>query len=219
MQFEAMNEATLANAPVLNRAFLELALSGEAPAGIPRPFGPQFDALSATERERIARVPFLLFTLDHYDVRRWQRAASERPGLFDQTATTLEWRLATATLGVVWALVQSNRYAARYLTGASVAWCDDIAALPLPELIESMERLDTLIVPRFVDRPQFWNKLIASGRDARQLVRRAARFSALQCVLTAVADEGYTPVQNAACRRRDASLSVAEQSAARRREP
>ncbi len=219
MQFEGLNDATLANAPALNRGFIELAASKSAPAGVPEDLAERLAALTGQQRERLARAPFLLFTLDSYDLDGWRRAAQSapRPDLFRQAPSDAESRLAVATLGVVWALARSNRYAARYLAGAGVAWCDHVANRPLPELIASLEGFETLVVVRFAGQPGFWRRLIAASGDARQFVRRAARLSALQRALTFPADEVYAPVKNAACRRRDTSLKVAETPSGRRR--
>lgn len=212
MQFEGLTDAILANAPALNRAFIGLAVSTTRPAGVPPRLTDRLAALSVAERERVARAPFLLFSLDLYDVARWQQMArtGARPDLFRQPMPDPEWRLAVATLGVAWALAQYNRYAARFLTGASAAWCDYAAGRPLPELIETAGAFETLVVPRFAAQPGFWRKLLCSSRDARSFVRRAARYSALQCVLTAPEEGDYVPARSAACKRHDTPRHVAE---------
>ncbi len=210
MRFEGLSDTTLANAPLLNRGFIEFAIT--RPAGVSGSLADQFADLSGTERDRLSRAPFLLFTLDDFSLGRWQRAAAEapRPDLFGPRMPEAEWRLAATTLGVIWALARENRYAARYLVGAGVAWCDYAANLPLPELLGAMERLERLVLPRFDAQPGTWRTLIRSSRDGRPVVRRAARLSALQSVLTNSSVDVYPPARNAACSRRDGARRVAE---------
>ena len=210
MRFEGLSDTTLANAPLLNRGFIEFATT--RPTGVSGSLADRLATLSALERDRLSRAPFLLFTLDNFDLGRWQQAAAEapRPDLFGPRMSETEWRLATTTLGVVWALARQNRYAARYLAGAGVAWCDHAASLPLPALLGAMERFERLVLPRFDAQPGIWRTLIRSTRDVRPVVRRAARLSALQSVLTHSSADIYPPARAAACSRRDGARQVAE---------
>ena len=209
MTFDALDDATLGNALSLNRAFLSLVASDDRPEHLPDTLVASLNALTSVERGRLARAPFLLFSLGDYDPGHWRceaRPASE--DLFHRSMTPAERQLVTETLAVVWALTRVNRYAARYLCGAGVTWCDYAAATPLPELIVAATRQGSLLEPRFPETSELWRKLLVSASDDRQFVRRAARLSALQCVLTTEQDYGL-PARAASARRRSA-LGVAD---------
>ena len=209
MPFDALDETTFGNALSLNRAYLKLVASDQRPGRIRQEFADSLTTLSGVGRERLARAPFLLFSLGDYDVGRWRSAAGPAdPDLFHEPMPVAERQLVTETLAVVWALSQTNRYAARYLCGSGTGWCDYAAATPLPELIAAATMLGSLVEPRIPEHSEVWRKLVLSASDDRQFVRRAARLSALQCVLT-THQEAYAPAR-AASTRRGAALGVAE---------
>ena len=130
--------------------------------------------------------------------------------LFDDPMGRAEARLVIATLSLLWSLARTDRHAARFLAGTSRGWCDDIAGASLVDVLDTTRRYETLVVPRSVAQRRFWDKLFVSACDRRSFVRRAARHSALQCVLTECRDDTYVPVAVAACRKRGPAQRVAE---------
>ena len=206
MQFDALDDATLANARALNHAFLELAISEQRPVDVSESLAGSIRGLSVVERNRLAATPFLLFRLGQFDAGQWRAedALSRRdPDLFRVPMARGEWQLVTATLGVVWALARTNRYAARCLSGSGIEWCDYAARMPLSDLIMAASTFESLVQPRACEGTKFWRTLVVSASDHRQFVRRAARFSALQCVLTTRAEGVRESFRKAACKRRD----------------
>ncbi len=211
MDFRGVDEATLDNGRALNAAFLALATGPAAPAGLEPDFIDRLRHLDACRLERLSRAPFLLFAVAIID-RAPGPAVPLRDSLdlFEDPMGRAEARLVIATLSLLWSLARTDRHAARFLAGTSRGWCDDIAAAALVDVLDTTRRFETLVVPRSVKQPLFWDKLLVSACDRRPFVRRAARQSALQCVLTECRDDTYVPVAVAACRKPAPPQRVAE---------
>lgn len=211
MHFRGVDKATLENGRALNAAFLALATGPAAPAGLDPDFIERLATLRTGDLERLSRVPFLLFTVAVVEtVPPISAPLREARDLFDDRMARAEVRLVTATLALLWSLARSDRHAARFLAGTSRRWCDDIAEASLMDVLDTTRRFETLVVPRTAARRTFWDKLLLSASDHRSFVRRAARQSALQCVLTELCDDPYAPVAVAACRKRTPPKRVAE---------
>ena len=217
MDYEGLDADTINNGRALNSAFIQHALA----VGEQEVFAGRLDerllSLDSVQRRRLATVPFLLYTLDPLEPGTWQ-AGTATEDLFATATGDPEWRLVTATLALLWSLVRVNRYAARFLFGVPVARCDAIAAQPLMAVIDAARQSATGVVPRMAGNPAFWRKLLVSASDPREHVRRAARQSALQCVLTVAAASDAPPLASAACRRQPpAEISVAPSAPGRNR--
>ncbi len=211
MDFRGVDRATIENGRALNAAFLALATGPNGPAGLEPDFIERLGELRKSDLERLARTPFLLFAIAVTDaVPRASAPLRDSPDLFDDRMARAEARLVTATLSLLWSLARTDRHAARFLAGTSRRWCDDIAEASLMDVLDTTRRFETLIVPRSVTRRALWDKLFISAADHRSFVRRAARQSALQCVLTELRDDPYVPVALAACRQRRPAGRVAE---------
>ena len=208
MHFPGPDNADLANVYALNRAFIawqrvrpqEAAGQGELPAGMPA----RLAALSCEQRERLAQTPFLLLSLAEDDDPRWQALFAEQQTRDllqcvqsrDETASTL----IAGALGFLWQLSRRNPYAARLLTGASLAWCEQLASCTLIELFARTLEDRTLLGPRMADNADLWQKLLTAGVSSRRHLRRAARIAALQTVLTERRFRTGRPLAAAACR-------------------
>jgi hypothetical protein len=197
VDFKGIDLDTIANAFALNTAFLALAVTRRPPC-LSADFVERLDRLSALERSRLAKAPFLLFTVEPVET----GVQSRSPDLFDDSMTDPESRLVAATLCLLWSLARTDQHAARFLAGVPRGGCDDFAAAPLVDVIDAARRFETLVVPRHQSNPAFWRKLFLSATDPRPSVRQAVRHSALQFVLTGLEDDAYTPVAAAACRNR-----------------
>lgn len=208
MHFPGPDTADLANVYALNRAFIawqrvrpqEAAGQGELPVGMRT----RLAALSCEQRERLARVPFLLPSLAEDDEPRWQSLFAEQRTRDllqcvqprDEAASTL----IAAALGFLWQLSRRNPYAARLLTGASLGWCEQLAGCTLMELFARTLEDRSLLAPRMADSAELWHKLLTAGVSNRRHLRRAARVAALQTVLTERPFRPGRPLAAAACK-------------------
>jgi hypothetical protein len=208
MQYQCPGPAELANVFVLNSAFIawQLSMSGErgreprTGPGIPA----RLAALDGTQRERLARTPFLLMSLAEDDELRWQSLFSEQTTrdllqciqLRDEAAS----RITAAGLGFLWQLAQRNPYAARLVSGASLDWCEQLSACTLMDLIARALEDHTLLTPRMSDQPDFWDRLLTAGVSNRRQVRVAARVATLQTVLIQRPLRPHRPLASAACK-------------------
>lgn len=208
MQYHGPDRAVLTNVFVLNTAFIAWQRT--------RPIEPSRDndmppesrarlaALSPEQRERLARAPFLLMSLAEDDEVRWQSLFAERQTrdllhcaqIRDEAAT----RLTAAGLGFLWQLVQRNPYAARLVSGASLAWCEQLAACTLMDLYTRVLEEQSLLAPRMAGKAGVWEKLLTAGVSNRRQLRRAARVAALQTVLTSAPLRPYGALAAAACK-------------------
>lgn len=211
MEFRSVDETTIENGRALNAAFLALATGPAAPAGLEPDFIQRLRRLDARHLERLSRAPFLLFAIAVADpAPGLATSLRDSMDLFDEPMGRAEARLVTATLSLLWSLARTDRHAARFLAGTPRGWCDDIAEASLVDVLDTTRRFEASIVPRSVAQRAFWDKLFVSACDRRPFVRRAARQSALQCVLTELRDDSYLPVAVAACRTRAPTRGVAD---------
>lgn len=208
MHFPGPDNADLANVHALNRAFIAwqrvrppvAAGQRDLPPGVPT----RLATLSAEQRERLARTPFLLLSLAEDDEPRWQSLFAEQQTRDllqcvqprDEAASTL----IAGALGFLWQLSRRNSYAVRLLTGASLAWCEQLASCMLMELFARTLGDRALLAPRMADNAELWHKLMTAGVSNRRHLRRAARVAALQTVLTERPLRAGRPLAAAACR-------------------
>ncbi len=208
MHYQGPQTTDLANVLVLNRAFIAWQRAGtreSAPErGLPPEAGARIAALSCEQRERLARMPFLLMSFAEDDAVRWQSLFAEQQTRDllqcvqrrDETAS----RLVAAGLGFLWQLSQRNPYAVRLVSGASLTWCEQLASCTLMDLFSRALEDHALLAPRMADRPDLWHKLLTAGVSNRRQLRRAARVAALQTVLTQSPLRAYRPLAAAACK-------------------
>ena len=192
MQYRGPDRADLTNVFVLNRAFIAWQRTrprdGERDRDLPPGTRARFAALNAGQRERLARAPFLLLSFAEDDEARWQSLFAEQRTrdllkcvqVPDEVASTVT----AAGLGFLWQLAQRNPYAARLVSGASLAWCERLAASTLMDLIARALEDPTLLAPRMADSAELWDRLLTAGVSNRRQLRLAARVAALHTVLT-----------------------------------
>jgi hypothetical protein len=191
MQFSGPDKVDLADLNEINLGFLEL-LGTESggtmiPSDVPQPIAGRLRSLSVEERRRLARSPFLLCSCHEDDIEYWRNIL--QPGasgdLFtpgaEQAAGVL--RLTSGVISFTWQLARKNAFVARLLTGASSAWCEEIAMHPLLRLIDGGSRRGDAIQLRLAHEDRFWERLLLNALSNDPLIRRAARAGGLQRML------------------------------------
>lgn len=219
MDYSALEGTDLADVQALNKAFLRC-LRGDGPGQVlreqlPHPLQAAARGLSDLQVERLAVSPFLLMSLAEFDDAYWQRLLADdstadlfdaRPGRSDEAG-----RIAAATLGFLWQLARRNAYAARLISGASLNWCDQLAACTLWRVTQQAADRDDLLRPRLGGNEPFWRRLLCAGLSSEPDVRGAAHLCALQTVLTESQSAAGPRVAAAACHAQVPTLRVAEQ--------
>jgi hypothetical protein len=218
MEFPGPDAADLAQVEALNRVFLDfIATEGrEVSAPLPPEIRKTLAGSPVPVRARIAKCPFFLFTLSDQDLRRWMPVFDGRPSgdLLDAVARPGpgELRISSAAIALVWLLARQNPYAARFVSGAPDRWCERLAACSLIALFEFAGQTCGLLRLRFGERSAFWRRLLLAGTSSEGEVRRTARVSALQTVLTEPALAAWPAVAAAACAISTPALEVAERA-------
>ena len=198
--------ADLIDVRSLNVAFLEY-LSG--PEGeqlredLPQPLRPVVAALRERHIERLAEVPFLLLTVRETDDAYWSRALSDSP-VRDLFATGRDAadplaRIGSAAVAFLWQLSRRNTYATRLICGASLRWCEQLAACTLLSVLQCAAKHTDLVGPRLADAPAFWQRLLGAGLCSDDNTRRAAHLVSLQAILAPVDASGAARFRAAAC--------------------
>ena len=207
MHYHGPDRADLTNVLVLNTAFIAWQrtrpLGTVRDSGMSPEIGERIAALDREQRERLARTPFLLMSLAEDDEVRWQsfftgqqtRDLLQCMQIRDEAAS----RLTAAGLGFLWQLAQRNPYGVRLVSGASLAWCEQLARCTLMDLFTRTLEDQTLLAPRMADKAGLWEKLLTAGVSNRRHLRLAARVAALQTVLTSAPPRPYRKLAAAAC--------------------
>lgn len=193
MHFHGPERVDLDDLHEINQTFLNLLRSPVVGptllSDVPEALAARLRNLHDTERRRLARSPFLLCSCREDDVEFWQ--AMLQPGasadLFaGDTGTSPDFlRFLSGIIAFTWQLSRKNPFVARLVTGATTAWCEEIAAQPLLRLIDVASRNSDTLRLRLAGNDDFWKQLLRNGVSEDALVRRAARVSGLQRILLA----------------------------------
>ena len=158
--------------------------------------------LKGPQRGRLAAAPFLLFSLHENDTQWWTQALADQRQR-DLMATELSdpqlRRIQTAAISFLWQLGRRNPYAARIVSGATLAWCDQITDLPLVTLLERIGWRDDLISSRLDPPAADGERLLGGGTSSRRQIRRSSHLAALQSLLTRAGVDNYIERPAAAC--------------------
>ena len=201
MRYEGITSDDLVNVHALNTAWLGLAED----AGI--------RAMSQARRNRLAAVPFLLFTFRESDDGFWQQLVEHRPQLDllkeapDGTAEVR--RLQNSGLAFMWDLARRNPYVARVISGAPLQWCDRISAVTIAELLERAAH-HSLIGSRFANNSTMYGQLVSRGTSATTSARRFSQIAALQSLLMSGASRDDARLPAAACRMRPPARRIGD---------
>jgi len=197
MAYEGLSRDDLDNVRALNRVWLELEGAAEL-------------RLSATRMERLAATPFLLFSFCEHDDAKWSRLLGEgqQQDLLehDEALSAELSALQTAGLGFLWELVRRNPYVARIISGASVRWCEQIAAATLVRVLDCARF--KMIEPRFEQEISLQRRLLARGSALEREMRVFTQMGALQSMLTSAQTDTRLPA--AACRMPQTARKVAD---------
>ena len=89
----------------------------------------------------------------------------------------------------------------RLVSGASLAWCEQLAQCTLMDLFTRALEDQSLLAPRAAGEVTLWQKLLTAGVSNRRQLRRAARMAALQTLLTQGRERTcQQPLAAAACK-------------------
>ena len=213
MRYTSPWVADFENVTALNQYFVEFAARRPRPPTVSEPVHGALAALSGTERGRLSRQPFLLFTLGDYDPGLWRQcSAGPQCDLLRDTAlmSVAESRLVTSTLSLLWILARDNRYCARLVAGAPDEWFSLVAGKPVVELLDFAAGFEHLVIPRLANEQAFWRRLIAGCRLPARKSREATRFAAFHRVLSHIGADGSRHLAAAACRRADVPKRLAD---------
>jgi len=206
MEYAGPENADLSDVHSLNVAFLEYLSSNHGEQlrrELPASLRPAVVALSSRQIERLAGVPFLLMSLSESDDTYWDRLLLDRPvrDLFTPSHSDADplAQIASAALGFLWQLARRNPYAVRLICGATLNWCEQLAACTLLHVLQRAVADPRILVPRLADDSVFWQRLLGAGLSSESDVRRASHLSALQAVLTPVVTSTHRRFRSAAC--------------------
>ena len=217
MEYRSPEPADLANVESLNRAFLRWlrARPGDRASEDMRATAvlDRIAGMKDCQIGRLSRAPFLLMSVRHDEERRWRAIFTGLPNddLLDTAypASLDENRLVMALLGFLWHIAKRDPHTARLVSGAPLAWCDQLASIPIVSLCEQ-SRSCLPLEPRLAYDGDFWQKLLGAGTSARKDVRLAARISAMQTVITRGVTSPQRPMAAAACKLPDVSMRAAD---------
>lgn len=206
MEFSGPIAADLADVRALNVAFLEYLggsngehLRNEMPASLQQVVA----SLSDRHTERLSAVPFLLLSCRETDEHYWESMSHNQPvrDLFTPTQADVGplRQIGSATLGFLWQLARRDSYATRLVCGASLNWCEQLAACSLLQVLQQVDDDQQVFAPRLADDKVFWHRLLGAGLSSNAEIRRAAHLSALQSVLSPVEAGRVHSFRTAAC--------------------
>lgn len=217
MQYTGPEISDLTDVCALNTAFLECLSSNYGEhlrLKLPASLRPAVAALSARHIERLATIPFLLLSLGESDDTYWDRQLPDSRAM-DLLAPSHDdnnplAQIAPAAFGFLWQLARKNPYAVRLICGASLNWCEQLAACTLLHVLQRAVENQSVVVPRLATDSVFWHRLLGAGLSSETDVRRASHLSALQTVLTPVSAPTNRRFRTAACYSSVPTLEVRE---------
>jgi hypothetical protein len=143
----------------------------------------QLAALDARQCRSLAGTPFLLFSLGEGGGRLWQRAFLGKVDLLDRPTQRRWVPFTTAAIAFLWHLSRRDPYCARLFSGASRAWCTQLADCCLVSVTEQALKVGVSPVPRPLASVGSWDMLITAAASERPETAVTARIAALQTVL------------------------------------
>lgn len=185
-EYMGPNPGDYANVQALNSAYLQATSSLKGP-----------------QRGRLAVAPFLLFSVREQDLVWWADALLESCqgdliAAADLEDLTLQ-HIQVAALSFLWQLAHQNPYAVRVISGASLAWCEQLCDLPLVTLLARVGARGDLMISRVEETAAAGKRLLGDGLSSNSDVRRSTQMSVLQMLLTQSPLERITRLPAAAC--------------------
>lgn len=159
------------NVLALNAAFLEAS-----------------STLKGPQRGRLARAPFLLFSLRESEVMWWERALADQvqEDFLSATQTqNLELRqIQNSAVSFLSGVARRSPYVARVVSGATIEWCEKIRDIPLLTLMDRVATRDDLFVTRIDPSTASGLRLLTNGTSSNRALRRYSHLCVLQSLLT-----------------------------------
>ena len=149
----------------------------------PEPALARLAGLGAVEQASLARVPFLIFSLEDRQEERWQRLFDGNPDLLDES-TDPDWvPITTAAVAFLWQLARRAQHDVRLFTGCSHAWCQRLAGHRLMLVTNNALSLGIHPELRFADNSAWWDRLLEACRQPESAVHDAGKMMAMQRLL------------------------------------
>ncbi len=208
-------QSIYSNVSALNREFVRLLRQYPAQFGVADPTN-RIARLGRRQRDWLAEVPFLLFSLAEEDHQLW-RQLIESTDRFDLPLNSDGKSheiaaLAQAAMSFLWHLAKRDPFAARIISGADRNWCDLIAEVDCVALLAKVKLRNDLLEARRADNVDIWHKLLTVGVSVDRDTRGAARMSSLQCILTSTASAKGREWTAAACVSKSPAYQVADRT-------
>jgi hypothetical protein len=147
----------------------------------------QLAAMSAGSLRLAAECPFFLVDAKFQDARAWRQlvvnAGNESPSTRPTTWDGARLGLARSTFFGAWYIVHRWPASAELLVGASQEVISSICRIELTRLASLSEYCTGWISPRWPDRPELWNQLLAAAANATDATAGGLRQRALHLLL------------------------------------
>jgi len=188
MAYDSPNQSDYANVSALNREFLRLLRLQPDLFRLSKEQQVQLPGLGRQQVERLAAMPFLLFTISEDNDLAWAELCRGDPNsdLFRSGAAHNSGirNLLGTTVSFLWQLAQQNPYAIRLISSAGAAWCELVTGMTCFELVTLTRRRGDLLALRQAGSADIWSKLLHDGVRAEREVRKSAHIAVLQTLLT-----------------------------------
>ena len=190
MAYEGPQDSDYANVRALNEEYLRLVKADTARLGLPPDLRLLFENLGRRQLAWLAKVPFLLFSLQEDDPDKWQQLLADQVNedLFRNPPPPANGYayLVTMTAGFLWLQAQQNQYSARLFSGSPAAWCTLLANTAYVDLVSRVRQHADLLTLRDPGNRNLWTRLLTQGVSAEPDIRGSAQIAALQMLLTTI---------------------------------
>ena len=182
MLYQGPSTDDLDNIHALNRRFLETLPNAGFSGCLSR------RRLSASQQAHLGCAPFLLFSFREGEPDYWKHVLSDDAQLrllpSESPLNAMTRELQVAGLSFLWHLSRYNPYAVRIVSGAPHSWCEQVAALPVATFLHRTAERADMLVPRFRDQADVWQRLLKSGVSPNAKLRAMSHQSAFQTMVT-----------------------------------
>jgi hypothetical protein len=187
----------LARIQALNADYLDLLIAEfEAGDSHAQCFPPRFGAALAqaprSARQRIAAVPYTLFSLCFEEARFWRTVCAAQPAPFAMRYACMSHRSARGVFCEIalleaWHTARAQPRAAQVLHAMSPEVCGWLAGIPLWQVKRIASEYPGLLMPRWPNNPAFWPDLLrlSGALDAKRFA--AAQLLGFQLIAAQLA--------------------------------